>query len=260
MIIICGDSWAAGEWNEGVLSHPGLSQILTDHGHTVINLSVPGGSNREAVANLEKFMIVNHHLVNTISTILFFQTEWTRDFDESESLIQFESFSQLEGFWISKFYYELLHAKNKHNINCDILLIGGASDVLEFGEFNNVFAGLKIAIGSLTSCLLNVELPATYSWWHYRTEHIVEYIKQNKPEFIEDLLSAIDLGKQRYDCVKDTKEYFYPDGAHPNRQAHKILYNKLMELNIISHQVASGSSHFKHSASSNLLTKEARDE
>ena len=256
MILIAGDSWGIGEWQDGAIVHNGLAQYLADYGYTVVNLSVPGAGNQAAVRNLERFLMVNHHIVDSVQAVFYFQTEWTRDSIPNEDITNSKNFDDLESQWTNKCYYELALTRKKHNLNCAFCVVGGTSDAVEFGAAHN---NVKIICASLTEMLLDQELERVYSWWAYRTEDLVANIKKLRPDMLQDLVNSIQKGHNRQSLCDNYPEWFYPDGAHANRHAHKKLFDKIMELNIIPPQVASASSHYKHSAAIKLTHQEARD-
>jgi lysophospholipase L1-like esterase len=41
---------------------------------------------------------------------------------------------------------------------------------------------------------------------------------------IEELLDALDLAQARTDAWRANPQWFFPDGMHPNRHAHRKLY------------------------------------
>ena len=230
-IVIAGASWGCGEWNGSIISHLGLTQYLIDSNYQVINLSQPGGTNKDSSERVSDFLRVNKHL--QIFCVIVFQTEWLRDvFKESPKTLANDlksGYLGLKGRLISRFYYHLSQASVKNNI--PIYIVGGCSDTLWIDKFEIEYPGLHIACQSLTNLLINGDHrnpDPVNGLFAINSESEVEYIKKNiNSADLELLLEDINTGHQRLTLWSTNKEYFWPDGCHANRQAHQILFEFL---------------------------------
>jgi len=65
-----------------------------------------------------------------------------------------------------------------------------------------------------------------YSSFGARHETDIALIKKEaSAEEFSSVLDAVVRGMDRYDLWRNNREWFYPDGQHPNRKGHKILYD-----------------------------------
>ena len=164
MILIAGDSWSAGEWQGNhtmSVLHNGLAQYLSDDGHLTINLGQPGGWNGLSIDRLKNFLKLNSYLVDKITHIFVFQTEWIRDIEPTRCTMfsisndnDFDSdYQTLKNRLISRFYYSLSNIGKEYNKK--IFVIGGASDTIWLTDFSKVYPHVEILCQSLTNLLIN---------------------------------------------------------------------------------------------------------
>jgi hypothetical protein len=235
-IIIAGDSWGLGEQSKdqgySTTSHSGLTKYLVDAGHQVINLSCGGGSNIESSRRIKDFLDCNPHL--NIDSILIFQTEWVRGlFVQDTQLLKddiTQGYQQLKDRLIYRFYDLLSIVSVKYNV--PMYLIGGSSDTIWFDDFETEYPGLQIVCQSLTNLLLentHRNLNPVHCIFGKHIAEEIKYIKKhlNNNADLELLLQDIEKGHYRGDIWENNKEYFWPDGGHPNRHSHLILFNFL---------------------------------
>lgn len=235
-IIIAGDSWGCGEWSTTHhydISHAGLTKYLLNSGYYVVNLSIPAGSNKYTSSCIRNFLQVNQHQRLQISCVVVFQTEWLRDvlIEDPVNLTKDLTYGYvgLKNRLISRFYYDLSRASIKNNI--PIHIVGGCSDAIQIDQFEKEYPGLQIICQSLTNLILennhNISDPV-HALFVNNTESCVEYIKKHLNNAdLELLLEDINKGHQRCDQWRREKEYFWPDGSHPNRLGHQILFEFL---------------------------------
>jgi len=230
-IVIAGDSWACGEWRGYGISHPGLTQYLTDQGYLVINLGKPGGSNIHSADRIDNFLTVSKHL-NT-SHVFVFQTEWIRDvkLENEKNLVEdiATGYSSLKMRLMNRFYYKL--SKISQQTKTPIHLIGGCSDTIWLDSFSQEYPGLSVCCQSLTNLLLNgnhrIDDPI-HALMAKHSEKDIAYLKKNlDSKDLELLLDDIDKGNQRITTWNQQKSFFWPDGGHANQTAHSILFKFL---------------------------------
>lgn len=239
MIVIAGDSWACGEWNEKTMgvAHRGIAEYFSDDGHLVFNIGQPSGTNYNTVLQIEKFLV---SLITTsfVKDIFVFQTEWIRDYTGTDKVKITKSlreigYQDLKNYTISEFYYSLSDIAQRYNVR--IKLIGGCSDVLFLDQFSSEYPSLEVACQSLVN--LCVKSTDKISEPVFEISKFPEYekrssiIKKVKPysntQDIENFLFDQQLAEDRVDLFTSNPQWFYPDGLHANRKAHKVLYNFL---------------------------------
>jgi hypothetical protein len=68
-----------------------------------------------------------------------------------------------------------------------------------------------------------------FSWY---TQHSLDLVKKIKEKMTPDQMPVfLDMLTRAHDqetVIYNTREYFWPDGRHPNRRAHRILYDFLV--------------------------------
>jgi len=240
MVIVSGDSWPVGVWRDKDLpDNMGLAYHLNQQGHDVISLAKPGGSNLESVDRLRDFLQSNQHLVKSIDCVLFWQTEFFREvwyyrqhstihptLDQELSV----GYAQLRDNWVYRPYYRLSEIAQQWQI--PVYVIGGCSDTVWYDDFEINFPGVQILCQSTTNLLLHnnhrIEQPV---FCQFLTRWIEEgdflnLVRRNiVDEDYQQLLADMDLGKQRILDLRQNPDLFYPDGIHPNAQAHKQIFD-----------------------------------
>ena len=219
-IIITGCSWSAGVWSNDHLSyriiHGGISQMLTDHGYNVINLSQPGSDNWGLLSPLDAALRVNPH--HNIVNVFFIQTDIIR----SPSLQTPTNLRTLAISEINNLYIDLYTKLNQIGIenNMVIDLIGGLTDVT---VDLTIFKHLNLACQSWSQ-LIDSTLPLTPVTDCRGLEEAIRYTN-----FLpkEKLTLLTESALARMDFIKDNQNWFYPDGKHPNKQAHQLLFEHI---------------------------------
>lgn len=235
-ILIVGDSWGIGEWNPECtkILHHGLTYYLNQDEHTVTNISHGGISNLDIVNRLNHYFNRCQELPDLV---LVFQTEYSRDYkhknmQEDFGSKDFDNIKKLEDLrnkWIERFYFRLSEISKKFSL--PIKIIGGCSDAMNFDDMSKDYFGCHIVCQSFTNLVLNgnhkTQTPV-YSWYTNKSKPLVEELKKILPtDSIEGLLDDISLGFERENIVRENPELFYPDGVHPNRHSHRILFDFL---------------------------------
>lgn len=236
MILVAGDSWSAGEWqytnNTHTTVHSGFCQHLIDKGLPLYNLSKGGGSNYETCQRLENFLSFNRH--HKVQSIIVCQTEWHRDsiFYNQKDLKQLSQlgYDGIKHQWISMFYRRLSYMSQQWSI--PVYIVGGCSDTIWLDKFDEEYPGCKIVCQSWTNLILDgnsrIDNPV-YSQFIINQD-FTEFVKKNfKKRSLTLLLDDIDRGGHRRQLIKDNPDFFEPDGIHPNRFAHDILYKSCLE-------------------------------
>lgn len=226
-ILIAGDSWGCGEWldpdihGRNLLAHPGTEQFLKDDGHNVVNVSATGKSNKFVIGRL-----IDALKKQNFDYIFWFQTDPLRDlfpnyFHPLSVLRTVDDFYQLGNSLLVSTYEEL------NSLEVPIHCIGG------LGKLNLELMKDKHNLIPFIPCVVEfiiegyVRYPLAFSDWI-----------DNIPKEFEELDELVRL-KYEYDkwyTHEPFKTFFYPDGRHPNREAHKRIFefirNKVLTRNV----------------------------
>jgi hypothetical protein len=231
-VVITGCSWGAGEWGlntDPPIVHGGLSDYFEQNGYNIINLSHPGKGPLTYLVELHRFLMVSR---NKIEHIFFIQSCIGRDFftefDEHLAFMKrlpghhhliWNHDLNLESNIIGCYrqVYDKLNFMATYHRKI-INVIGGYTDLpLPFIEFSN----LNFLIPSWVS-LIDPSIPECMLIDNNAFDYLDKNCK-NKQEIIPYMDSAIE----RQSFMKNNKEFFWPDGCHPNRLGHKVLYDAI---------------------------------
>lgn len=216
-ILIIGDSWGCGEWtlsDEYCAVHPGLEFYLKEHGYNVNNLSQGGYSNSDIFNSLRDHMAIN----NSYDVIIWFQTDPLRNFRPYRN----------ENIGIFK--------KNKEDfiLACDELL-----DSI-YAKFNSLDLPIY-CLGGTTK--LNLALLEKYPNLHPVIPSIIEMFGEEHikiwpsgwikhPQVLKSLSRSL-VDYLHSECELNlSQEWFFPDGRHPNRKAHKKIFEFLIDFKL----------------------------
>jgi lysophospholipase L1-like esterase len=216
-ILIFGDSWGKGEWcsETNKLIHKGIEQYFDDDGFIVKNYSLPGGSfnNILGIIDDNKIFLENYDIV------FFIQTDPFRNFIpyQENDFTKFKSYSSLllEQNNIIDSTYKKLNGYNKK-----IYCIGGCTKL----NLNLIkkYENLEPLIESIIEFLIpDLKQPTFWmSDWNYL---FAKNLNVDELElFLNDCVNPNTLFKH--------KEFFWPDGSHPNRTGHKLIYKKICDF------------------------------
>jgi hypothetical protein len=238
MIIISGCSWSCGEWDVdhqaeekiSILQHGGLGQYIEESGQTVLNLGIPGGSNLAAAKRVQTWLERNPDVV--VDKIFMFQTEYDRDhrmiFEDDFTNVTHAN--TVPNIWVARYCYRLVDIARL--ARCTVYIIGGVADADWFDNFEQDYPGVKIACQSMTNLLINgdhrVDIPVL-SWYNKYSPPLIKRIRSHLDDAeTAKLLNDVDRGFERENLVFQHPEWFWPDGNHPNRTAHRVLYDFLV--------------------------------
>lgn len=210
-ILIVGDSWGLGEWdfNPYEVRHTGLQHYLEEAGHTVLNKSVAGSSNKAVVSNLLKSNLQD------FDYIFWIQSDPLRD------LRPYQQFHKLTNI-------ELMIKQSK------ILLDSTYSLLNSIGKPIHCLGGCaKLDLDLLK--LHNNLIPFMPSIWEFIYSDEIHPLLcfsdwiDKIPKDFEDFEKLVRI-KQYIDSWTTNpkfREYFYPDGFHPNRKAHQKIFDHI---------------------------------
>lgn len=208
-ISIHGCSWTRGEWHQdgGYLLHGGLETHLREAGHSVRNCGRAGDSNHRQIA-LMRDLWANGPRPDFSVIVL---TDICRDLPDEPAL---------EGETLEAYCQRAMERYRTEILLCDrVLVVGGLQIVPEewFGVTTvNWFD------------LLTLEEPWR-TWW---PGHFINYATQQDlaerglwPQWWpQDTQSLQDKNHNTaWRVLVRNRQWFWPDGFHPNRQAHGRL-------------------------------------
>ena len=209
---IFGDSWGCGEWDheqDCKITHKGIEQYLNELG--VDNYSRPCGSNLEAVQE-----IIKHN--DSYDNIIWIISEPSRDFERYNYFYKEDK----------EFYYEMK----------DTDLLGACMKATDrhFEQVSKLCGHKTIVVGGLHK----IDITKINGFKHAINwvdllggEHLPTYfISPTVYENIITKVNDIEESKRKLfiDFCYKNNNYFYPDGIHPNRIAHEILFNALKDM------------------------------
>lgn len=247
-IFVAGSSWARGEWAPGnpVVQHDGIKQYFSEAGYTVVDASQARSYHSRVINYLDGklasqyadkdivFFIMADPLLDLIMPELA-NLNLKRDSD-ARNLPKFTKAVATAGGLINlirqqqdSIYSQLDAVAKKYNttIHC----IGGTYNVN-----TNLLSKYKNLLPTVVSWIYllagqyqehpgtdDPEFGITYTWG-------IDYIDLSTytPEFARQV-------QQEFETISDSTRImdeliFHPDGLHPNREGHTILYNHLTNL------------------------------
>jgi hypothetical protein len=248
-IIVAGSSWARGEWapEDPVVQHDGIKQYFADAGYTIVDSSQARSYHSRVLKFLSKklesnyvdndivFFIMADPLLDLIMPELGMRKrsfnikhlpQFTEAIKEAGGLInlirqqQDHIYKELDS--LAKQYNTVIHCiGGTYNVNTHILK--------EYTNLNPLLVSwIHLLVGHYQEHqhTASPEFGISYTWG-------VNYIDFSSytPEFAKQV-------QQEFDSITDSNRImdeliFHPDGLHPNREGHKILYNYIVkQLNL----------------------------
>lgn len=215
-ICIAGDSWGFGEFdvinNEYINTHKGLAHFLSNRDHTVKNFCFGGAS------NLDIFDQINDNIndFQNADLCLVIVTDTSR-----QILSRYFWCTPCEKeFYLQRNSQLLFNYFNKLNkLGISLNLIGGLSHLS-----NSMIDGLNnlsISIDSIQKLLIP---DAT----HYDLLFL-DNLKNIPKNINRNVLEYVWYQQSLWENI--TKQNIMnPDGHHPNREGHQIIFNHLKDL------------------------------
>lgn len=232
MVLIIGDSWAGGEWDGGApakLLHRGLEQYFEETGYTVINQRQTGRGNQLGTVDLAETLNTLPH-ANVV--VFFIVSEPLRNYaipfeTLKDDIVAHNGLFELQQHVLQQDFETLNQLATQYNIV--IHLIGGLSSVpASVGEFAN----LNCLVQSWAKLLVGHEEQYkhidwnTFGIWGKWQEALVQQLSHTSKidQKIIDQLSILASNQSVF-----LHPLFNPDGGHPNRTGHRILFDFICE-------------------------------
>jgi hypothetical protein len=242
-IFIAGLSWGRGEWVGPNVVHRGIEQYFTDAGYTVFNVSKPRSTHTRVNQLLDQslaehyadgdliFWIQADPIIDVIADELTGKLVKQKLPRLSERLQQAGSLTKLITEQQQNIYCELNNIAVKYNTQ--IYAIGGTYNLNPIiSDFSNLTMFVR-------------------SWINMLVGHYAEYTRSNDINFgvthtwsIDnvdfstyniDLATAIsnEITERTTNIIMFREDIFHPDGVHPNRDGHRVLYDYITkEMNL----------------------------
>lgn len=209
-IMIAGDSWGCGEWDNStpyVRPHLGIEQYFREYRCNVMNLSI-GGSNNEHSAN--SILLIAPTLRPHL--IFWIQTDPFRSFDINTEFPQrYEDLCSYQRSHLSNIYARL------NSLGQPIQCIGGCSklDMDLIADYTNL-------VPIIPSIIEFFDCIAPVCWTS------IKFVNSIGSDIS---LAALDmLLENTVDPLKILdQKWFFPDGGHPNRAAHLKIFEYLVQ-------------------------------
>jgi len=219
-ILIAGDSWACGEWTiedgSWAVTHRGLEHFLIEYGCKVHNVGMGGASNKDAVGYLTESL-------ETIKpdVILWFQTDPIRDLRPYPA----DSFPRTvdELYTIQEQLLNSIYAE-LNELGVAIHCMGG---VFKLNE--HLLANYDKLIPIIPSIIELFGVPAITCW-------ISDWIQYDHLKLSYEFLRELEQINPMYPNPTDRlcryglpEVWFFPDGLHPNRAAHREIFEYILK-------------------------------
>ena len=239
-ILIFGDSWACGEWPESpalAAVHKGIEEYFRQSNYKVVNAARGGCSNSASVSLLNAELNKD---AGSSDIFIWVQSDPIRNLRDSNfadlpnRILKANGLSNLIEELLDEDYASLNQIAEQHNIN--VFIIGGLSSVRT--NLLDKYPHIKCLVRSWPELLLsNKSEYATVNWKNYDildSDWTVDHLKLNT--FNNCWLShkcVDELDQMNSNRIIYKDPIFYPNGNHPNREGHWILFNYIKkELNL----------------------------
>lgn len=224
-IIISGSSWGCGEWDKGdVINHKGLEQYFIDDGFTVVNASVGGHSNKQSILAISDIIPTNQDIV------LWIQSDPVSELRPFTSLTdrikKSRGIANLKKDLLNEQYSDLSAMASRFDIV--VYAIGGREDLnLELlKQYHKIVpcveSWVRLLIGHMEK-YVDMFPQGTYNDWTIRDIRLQDL----DSSLAEQVINEIWQLDQNLHIYKEA--IFNPDGRHPNRLGHKILFDYLIK-------------------------------
>jgi len=229
-LLITGCSWACGEWDnaqetkELIVSHPGITNYLSEN-FVVTNIAKPGGSNWTSCYAIENYL---RHVISPKDKleIIVFQTDPLRtalaevfDVGYTKLINDAADLRGLHQTLVEIFYIKLNFIAESHN--CNIHVVGGLTD-LDL-EILSLYPRLVALCPSWIKLLNNQHTPSAIPLiFNHRSVELCK--KQNRLDLCDELFSASESNFFEAEQLMESDMFGPAYGDfHPSRKGHKII-------------------------------------
>jgi hypothetical protein len=224
-IFIGGDSWACGEWPVGPslhASHKGIEEYFSQDGYSVINTSRGGANNLHSISLLGS---TTNDLYAKNDIIIWVQTDPIRRIKLDQLPKHVEQAGGIVNLMrqlVKTDYSQLNHLTLKYN--CPVYVIGGLYSIQQ--DLLARYPRVRCLVESWVALLVDgwTEQAILDSPWTVDDLQLDTFKDQQLVSQCIDELMRMQRNRQVYE-----NPIFHPNGNHPNREGHRILYNYIKE-------------------------------
>jgi hypothetical protein len=226
-ILINGDSWGVGEWGQGKvedivndpalpgLTHRGLEHYFLEKGYLVKNISKGGSHNIASCQRFEQEDLTQYDYIFCFQTyhIRYLNTRLLTN--NGTEKVTWEKLMEHQRLHFDEFYQRL------NSYNKTIYLLGGVNkiqlDIVE--KYPNIVPIMPSVVEFITP-----NFGSHNDLWWGQWILSIPYV-----EYDLDCLERIVRNKEssEFTMHSDFKKYYWPDGKHPNRLGHKVIFDYL---------------------------------
>lgn len=216
-ILITGDSWGAGEWGysllggESRITHKGFEQYARDDGFNVFNQSAGGHSLVELFYSKVPYPLdyYDYQIVFVTEPLRKVRLE-DRNISNIDNLIDLQT-------TIFRLYLDYLSF-----LPCRSILLGGPYKIDT--SLTEKYINIEVAIPSISEFLI-----PSYKQPKIWIDNVILSTIENLDTLLKEEIDTLLLYKKQSNFVElsetvEEAKLFIPDGGHPNRHAHKIIY------------------------------------
>ena len=232
-IMMMGDSWARGEWGKGSdyryqVLHPGTRRFLEEAGHSVISVAGEGSSNWAQVDRLQPYHAMQRDRdsgrnLADADVVLWFTTDPLRDLrdlkdSQPTTMADFQTRpdSLLRG-----------NMDTLQGIVGDrpVWIVGGVGVMPSWVQARH--PRWRVIVPDLMRWLVpgsDVSVIHLNRCWRYENcdEELLDYHEKQAQR------ASNFQWRAEHRLASDEHRYFWPDGSHPNREAHRRLTQELI--------------------------------
>jgi hypothetical protein len=220
-IMMMGDSWACGEWGDDPTyrnTHPGTAKYLEQAGHEVINMAEGGASNWSQIDRISPHHALSHNLRDA-DVVLWFMTDPLRDSDLQPSTMRDLHITQ------TRLLTDSMKTLATIVGDREVWLVGGAGSVPNWVKTRH--PGWRVIVPDLLRWLVpdsGVSAMHLNRTWRYGEcdPAMLDHFE------MEEQRVASFRWRAEHRTASDEHRWFWPDGSHPNREAHRRLTEELI--------------------------------
>jgi hypothetical protein len=227
-IILGGNSWAMGEWEDFRIVHKGLEQYFIDYGYDVINTSGPGFSNKRSIFNLTHLLAKNFNKNDIVLWVYGTPVVDLYPYDSLHDCIkQFNGVHNLIQKMADNNFLWLDSVAKEFDTVIHIIGASGVPDLIK--NYKNLIPVVQswpaLLVGP-SDIAKNIE--SAEGWY---SEDIVQWHRFPK-------ILAMQVIDEIYNIIANHEKIcknnpIFTDRMHPSREGHKILFDYLIkELNL----------------------------
>jgi hypothetical protein len=223
-ILITGDSWSQGEWQynfpgtHSVVGHTGINQYLIDAGYKVTNVGLPGNHNLQSLESLHTVDLT------TFDHCIFFFSDVLRQLIKEDMLLNNPNDIIIN--YTNSLVVNL--EKIKKDFDIKITIVGGCGKCSP-----TISHSIDYIIPSLAEWLIPEFTDLPYAWGGANWSNIL--LESDKEKIFtlaqkEQWTNILENVFEKTQAWQFHQTFFYPDGSHANKHAHKLLTDHLIEL------------------------------